>query len=361
MSVETRPSGAGRWTKCSAAPLFASRSGPQPDSDPAREGTCAAWVGDLALKNQVLRCADLVGECHENGWEVTAEMAGHIQSYVDMVKSEGGIISAERFVRLSPLVAGTLDASAMMSDGVLRVRDLKYGFQLVEADTEQLVIYGGALAAELMAAGEHIDTVVTEIYQPRGFHSEGIHRCHAWPVDVILDRCKWIIGRAEECHKPNPLATPGRHCLNCEGASGCEALASTAANIVTLAQSTGHRMMTPAEMAGRLAYLRDAKKIIDAAAAAVETEALARHMAGENIPGWSLKERLGNRKFTASREVIEVLTGIDPVKTVDMSPAEFKAAGASEMQLGVLSRRPTIGHKLTPLDAKELARQFKRE
>ena len=47
--IETRPSAAHRWTKCSAAPLFASRAGPQPTSDPAREGTCAAWVAELML------------------------------------------------------------------------------------------------------------------------------------------------------------------------------------------------------------------------------------------------------------------------------------------------------------------------
>ena len=32
MTIETRPSAAYRWTKCSAAPLFASRAGPQPAS-----------------------------------------------------------------------------------------------------------------------------------------------------------------------------------------------------------------------------------------------------------------------------------------------------------------------------------------
>ena len=52
MTIETRPSAAHRWTKCSAAPLFASRAGPQPTSDPAREGTCAAWVAELLLTDQ---------------------------------------------------------------------------------------------------------------------------------------------------------------------------------------------------------------------------------------------------------------------------------------------------------------------
>lgn len=361
VKVETRPSGASRWTKCSAAPLFASRAGPQPESDPAREGTCAAWVGDLVLKKQVLRCIDLLGEFHENGWEVDLEMCGHIQGYVDMIHSKSGLISTERFVHLSPLVAGTLDNSASFIDGVLRVRDLKYGFKLIEADAEQLVIYGGALAAELIDTGAPIRKVVTEIYQPRGFHSAGIHRRHEWTVADIWKRCNWICGRAEECHKPNPIATPGNHCTDCDGAAGCEALAATGANLALMVESTNHRQMTATEMGQRLAMLRAAKKIIDAAASACETEALARHTGSDPIPGWGLKERKGQRKFTYGMKAVEGLTRIRPYKEKQMTPTELKAAGATERQLNLISTRPTIGHKLEPLDNRDLIAQFKKD
>ena len=301
----------------------------------------------------------MVGEFHANGWEVDKEMAGHIQSYVDMITSEGGDIHAERFVRLSPLVAGTLDNSASVLDGTLRVRDLKYGFQLVEPDAEQLVIYGGALAVEILKAGGRVSRVVTEIYQPRGFHPDGIHRRHEWSCGEIFERVNWIARQAEECHKPNPIATPGPHCSNCEGATGCAALAATGVNIAAMVQSTRHRAMSAGEIAIRLAQLRQAKKIIDAAASALEAEALSRHTNGDAIPGWGLVQKKGHRKFVCGPNAVKALTGIDGTKTVNKTPAELKADGATDGQLKVLTTRPPIGHKLAPLDTKDLQRQFK--
>ena len=369
--VETRPSGANRWTKCSAAPLFASRSPEQPDNDPAREGTCAAWVAELVLKNQVLRATDLLGECHANGWQVDLEMCGHVQGYVDMIRADGGLISTERHVRLSPLVAGTLDNAASFinipapTNGpphvVLRVRDFKYGFKLIEPDSPQVVIYAGALMNESIAQGMQVREVWTEIYQPRGFHPDGIHRRKKWDPAELSAQCEWIKQRAEECHKPNPVATPGSHCIDCEAATGCATLQMTAVNILTHVNDDRFSEKTPQELSNQLTFLREAKKIVTAATSATETEALTRHQSGERIPGYYMKERFGHKKLTAGRNAIKALTGVDPVKEVLMSPAELKAAGVNDRQLSLLSRKPPIGHKLEPLDQDELKRDFERK
>lgn len=359
--IETRPSGANRWTKCSAAPLFASRSTPQPDNDPAREGTCAAWVAELVLTGQVLRAADLLDERHLNGWQVDLEMCGHVQDYVDMICADGGLISTERHVRLSPLVAGTLDNAASFINGVLKIRDFKYGFKLIESNSTQLMIYAGALMNESIAQGMQVREVWTEIYQPRGFHPNGIHRRTVWnPVDLET-RCKWIVERAEECHKPNPVATPGPHCIDCEGATGCATLQATAVNLLTYVNDDRFSEKTPQELSNQLTFLREAKKIITAAASATETEALTRFKAGERMPGYYMQERFGHKKLTAGRETVKALTGVDPVKEVMMSPAELKAAGVSNRQLSLLSHKPSIGHKLAPLDQDELKRDFERK
>ena len=101
--IETRPSAAHRWTKCSAAPLFASRAGPQPTSDAAREGTCAAWVAELMLTDQPVE----VGMMHENGWEVDPDMIGHMQEYADIcragsTKTARAVGSTGRLIRSAP-------------------------------------------------------------------------------------------------------------------------------------------------------------------------------------------------------------------------------------------------------------------
>jgi len=352
MTIETRPSAAHRWTKCSAAPLFASRAGPQPTSDAALEGTCAAWVAELMLTDQPVE----VGMAHPNGWEVDADMIGHMQDYADICRADGGQMWVEEYVTLSNRIAGTLDF-ASLSGGVLTVRDLKYGFRLVAPDSPQLIVYAAAI---LIAAPCPVRTIRTEIYQPRGFHQDGPRRWIEWTPDQIRAKAKWIIERAEECYKPDPIATPGDHCLYCDGAVGCVALQQTTATALAIAEMTGHRDRTPFEMSQSLHFYRNALEIIKAAANATEVEAEARAKRGERLPGWRLLPRFGNTRVKASPAAIKALTGKDATKVVPMNVGDLKLAGLTEAQLSLITERPTTGHKLAPLDPDTLTRQLNR-
>jgi len=351
MTIETRPSAAHRWTKCSAAPLFASRAGPQPTSDAAREGTCAAWVAELMLTNQPVD----VGMTHENGWEVDADMICHMREYADICRADGGEMWAEKRVRLNPRIAGTADCITLV-DGVLTVRDLKYGFRLVAPDSLQLIIY----AAAMVAGTPSVTSIRTEIYQPRGFHQDGPRRWIDWTPDQIRAKAEWIIQRAEECYNPDPIATPGDHCLYCDGAVGCVALQQTTATALAIAEMTGHRDRTPFEMSQALHFYRNALEIITAAAKATEVEAEARAKRGERLPGWGLLPRFGNTRVKASPAAVKALTGKDATKIVPMNVGDLKLAGLTEAQLSIITERPTIGHKLTTLDQDTLTRQLNR-
>jgi len=349
--IETRPSAAHRWTKCSAAPLFASRAGPQPTSDAAREGTCAAWVAELMLTDQPVN----VGMTHENGWEVDAEMIGHIQAYADICREDSGAMWVEERITLTDRIAGTPDCVTLDGDGVLTVRDLKYGFRLVSPDSPQLIIYAAALLQP-----EPVHTIRTEIYQPRGFHRDGPRRWIDWTPDEIRTAAAWIIERADECYKPDPIATPGEHCLYCAGASGCVALQQTTATALTIAEMTGHRDRSPDEMSQALHFYRNAVEIITAAAKATEAEAEARLKRGERLPGWGLTPRLGNTRVKATPDAIKALTGLDATKTVPMNVGDLRAAGLTDAQLSIITERPNIGHRLEPLDQETLIRQLNR-
>ncbi len=352
MTIETRPSAAHRWTKCSAAPLFASRAGPQPTSDADMEGTCAAWVAKLMLTDQPVE----VGMTHKNGWEVDPDMIDHMQDYADICRADGGEMWVEEHVTLSPTISGT-PASVTLADGVLTVRDLKYGFRLVEPDSPQLIIYAAAI---LLAPPETIDTIRTEIYQPRGFHQDGPRRWKDWTPDEIRAKAAWIIKRADECYKPDPIATPGSHCLYCDGAVGCVALQQTTATALAIAEMTGHRDRTAFDMAQALHFYRNALEIISAAAKATEVEAEARAKRGERLPGWGLLPRFGNTRVTASPSAIKALTGKDATKVVPMNVSDLKLAGLTEAQLSLITERPTTGQRLAVLDSDTLTRQLNR-
>ena len=181
----------------------------------------------------------------------------------------------------------------------------------------------------------------------------GVQTC-ALPIS------KWIIERAEECYKPDPIATPGDHCLYCDGAVGCVALQQTTVAALAIAEMTGHRDRTPAEMAQALHFYRNALEIIKAAAKATEVEAEARAKRGERLPGWGLLPRLGNTRVKASPAAIRALTGKDATKVVPMNVGDLKLAGLTEAQLSLITERPTTGHKLAALDQDTLTRQLNR-
>jgi len=160
--------------------------------------------------------------------------------------------------------------------------------------------------------------------------------------------------------KPDPIATPGDHCLYCDGAVGCVALQQTTATALAIAETTGHRDRTPTEMAQALHFYRNALEIIKAAAKATEVEAEARAKRGERLPGWGITTRYGTSRVSKPPHVIKALTGKDATKTVPMNIGELRAAGLTKAQLAVITEQPTTGFKLEPLDPDTLARQLNR-
>jgi hypothetical protein len=148
--------------------------------------------------------------------------------------------------------------------------------------------------------------------------------------------------------------------LYCDGAVGCVALQQTTATALAIAEMTGHRDRTPAEMAQALHFYRNALEIIKAAAKATEVEAEARAKRGERLPGWGITTRYGTSRVSKPPHVIKALTGKDATKTVPMNIGELRAAGLTKAQLAVITEQPTTGFKLEPLDPDTLARQLNR-
>lgn len=357
--VNLRPSASYRWTRCPASPSFEERTTPEPDSDAAREGTCAAWVADCVLKDIAPSTKEMVGLTHPNGWLVTPDMAFHIQRYVDLIRSYGGSVSAEQFVRLTDFIAGTLDTSiaAEAEASILRVKDLKYGMQIVEVfENPQLLIYAGA---ELMRLGHppHVTEVEVAIYQPRAFHPEGIHRVWKMTTAELWERLRWIVERGNECQKPNPIATPGPQCDHCKARSSCAALAFSNYRNFQIVEDHRQRHMTAEELTAELDFLDDASRLLKARKSAVEAEALQR-MKTEHITGWTVESGKGNRVFKYDPETVRVMTGFDPSKVVTVTPAELERMGASPDAVNALSRRPDTGFKLKRMTKNYLAKVF---
>lgn len=326
--------------------------------DPAREGTCAAWVAEKVLAGEVERCADLIGESHENGWLVEAEMARLIQKYVDFIRADGGDIHTERKVRLNPMIEGTPDAFAVYADGWLKVKDLKYGYAVVEPyRNTQVSIYAGAIVRKLEARGHRVSRVEIGIYQPRAWHPEGVYRRWViWP-EQLMEFVREIELAGHDCQDLTSRATPGHHCQHCPAAARCTALAHSIYRGYQTVTDNRAQQMTPEEMVQELDFLDRISTMIEARKKAVETEAMARMRRAEHFPGYAIDyERFGNRKFNVDPEIVKAITGIDPfMDAKPCTPAELIRRGSDrgidiEDTVNTLSSRPRIPPKLVKMN-----------
>lgn len=130
--AELSPSSAERWMVCPGS-VAASRGKPDSSSSFADEGTAAHYMAE-----QILRGADgttLVGQCADNGVEMTADMLTEVLKYTsyvqDVVRATGGTLLVEQRLPIGFLTGeddahGTSDV-VILAGSELIVIDLKFG------------------------------------------------------------------------------------------------------------------------------------------------------------------------------------------------------------------------------------------
>ena len=353
-----RPSSAHIWINCPGYPTLAATLPPEAPSDPAREGTCAAWVAEMVLTGAAPDTNAMIGQQHENGWLVDRAMARHIQGYVDMLRAYRGPVQAERRVTLNSLIAGTPDSFAVCSDGMLRVDDLKYGYEIVEPSTPQVLIYAGALYRMLIGNGVVITSVRLGIYQPRAFHPSGIYRYRSMTVAELTAAIERVERAGEATQSPMAMCISGPHCRRCDAAAKCSAVAHEVYRAVTQMHHAQERHMTATEMARELDFLDMAEAMFKGRRDAVHAEAEARMQRGEAIVGWHMEQGYGQRRWKFNAATVAMMTGVDPTAGKMVTPAELERNGADPDIVASLTEVPRLKAKLKPVPEGFLAQKF---
>jgi hypothetical protein len=346
-----RPSQASFWGNCAAFHRFTENIPDGPGTDAAREGTCAAWVAEVMLNGGTVA----EGDAHANGWIVTDYMLNDVSEYVELVRSLGGSVTAEKFVTASenPLIAGTMDSSvSVRAARTLHTIDLKYGRGVVEhVGNKQTVPY--AWGDFITYPPGTFDVIKLSIYQPRAFHRDGTFRTWTLTPEQLHAEFTKLWSMAVEGEKPDSLATPGEHCRYCPAATRCVALIDTAHHRAEIIQSRDMREMTAKELANELDFILESEKIIKAHSDAIKAEAEARGRT-ENIPGWGFEQTYGNRVFSESGTTVHLFTGVDPWKPSLVTPAELERRGADKERVKKITKRAATGMKLVRSNIEQL-------
>lgn len=298
-------SSAHRWLACPGSVALAAQM-PETESVYAAEGTLAHAVAERALTHPHRTVADAVTQVMAGGTLAgglecpdPTELATYVGVYVEAVRLHPGLPFTEMRVDFSHVVPGgfgTADRVTVDIDrGHLVVSDLKYGrgVRVDAAGNPQLRLYAEGAATELEALGVDIQTITTEIHQPRLDHisTEDLTRADltAWCETVVRPA-------ALAAREPSAPFVPGdAQCRFCPAAAHCRARADW---VQALAVDGFGVVQDPQRVSdGELAALLERIAALRAWANAIEERAFAVLQAGGDLPGWKLVEGRANRTW----------------------------------------------------------------
>jgi len=334
------PSAAHRWMKCPGS-VNLSEGVDSPDTEHSLLGTFAHTVAAKALL-EMIPAAKLVGHQEADKKHVVdAEMAKHLQLYLDAVNGTARMVGVtpkvEVKVFLSKGCNGTSDAIVYGED-TLDVFDLKYGAgHLVEAtNNPQLEIYAiGALLRLSIEEIKKITSVTLHIVQPRRPDADGqVWRSSTMTTAELFERRKVIEAAGRATTLPDAPLVSGDHCTFCLVKNTCPRLREDGLAVARVAFSGGAvvgeppeaELMTPEQLGAVL----DKVDTLEAWISAVRAQAQ-KVSATTKVPGFKLVQRLSNRRWIDEVKAQSALeaAGIDP-----FAPREIISPAAAEKLLG---------------------------
>ena len=339
------PSGAHRWLNCHGS-VFAESKHPDETSEYAAEGSAAHTVAEECLK-EGKEAKELVGTVIEaDGFEFTvdAEMAGHVQQYVDYcrgVKCDEAMI--ETVVDYSHLIFGGEKAYGTadflgFTDRVMTVVDFKYG-KGVEVRAEgnpQMRLYALGALSEYEFMYPDIGKIRMVVHQPRLGNVDVALMDHRelveWGRDIVTPASKAIAGLTTE-----PERTPGDWCQFCRARADCPARLKlldepqfdAASEFEALDEPVGDIVST-----AHLTHLLPKLPAIEALCKDLRDTALQRILAGEDVPGWKAVESRSNRAWADAGKAETALRNCKDIKARDMYTKKLVGPPGAEKVLG---------------------------
>jgi hypothetical protein len=297
------PSGADRWVACPAS-VWMEKDLPRTSSRAADEGSAAHELADICLTDGKQPSEFIGCQFHDfPDWPVTDEMAEHVATYCDMVRSIGGVLLPEDRVSIAHITGetdagGTSDAVILIDDEIVIV-DLKYGMGVrVDAENNrQMLMYADAVRESLDGLATTAQRVRMVICQPRLNHvSEWVLTLPelADHIVEIAKVAKVALALSKRATLPPISAfSPGeKQCRFCKAQSQCPALTSL---VLDAFESGEPDSATPAP---DLSVLMDKIDLIEPWCKAVRAEVERRLLAGKDVDGYKLvKGKKGNRQW----------------------------------------------------------------
>jgi hypothetical protein len=304
------PSSSKRWMNCPGSlalidKVYESSGKPGTNSEAAL-GTASHLLLEKCL-NEHLEPWEFIGYTVKVGFyefPVDDDMVASVQMTIDLVRKKmelpGAVLYVETALEydLDPDVFGMGDILIVVPDHGVIVIDHKNGRGVaVEPSDSQLKMYGKmgldmAIAKGFTFGGaEHDPIVELWISQPRKPHPDGVQRMH-WMRASELN--EWwdneLLPAIVAAKEGNAILSAGSWCRFCPAQNICPAVkgevdeVKVVSDVSVLSNEELARLLTKSEMI---------RKYLDS----IAKEGYQRAVNGDNIPGYKLVHKKGNRVF----------------------------------------------------------------
>lgn len=254
------------------------------------------------------------------------------------------------------------------STGELVVWDAKYGHKRVEAfENWQLITYVMGILRYLGIDGhadQHIK-VSLRVAQPRVFHRDG---CIArWDVTAsdLRGYFNTLIEAANESYSDDAKCVTSSECFYCPARYACDAFRDNTMGLVDQVGDVTGSSLSGHELSIQLRILQRASKQVKALLSSYEEQAIAQLRNGEQLPGYSIEQGKGRKRWKKDTPVDEIimmgeLMGVDPRKPVDLdTPTKLIKLGIDEAVINLYSETPSTGLKLVEMSGAKLRNIFR--
>jgi hypothetical protein len=286
-----------------------------------------------------------------NGFTVDDEMAGHVQTYLDLVREDRELYDdlhgAETRIHLSWIhedMFGTADSHAGKLRRKLVVHDFKYGAGIaVDAiENRQGLYYVIGVAARYNFDFEEYEFVIV---QPRAFHPDGPIRRWSFSKDRLKEyerELKVGMDRVEKARAADDIMAylkPGDHCRWCAAAIDCPGLLRKMELAVfedfdPVNDDILSVTPTPPEELpmDRLIMALEFGDILESWIKSVRSHAYRMAEEGNPPPGYKLVQKYGRRKWkdeSKAKGIFEMM-GFPEADIVDKPPPKLKSPAQIE-------------------------------
>ena len=254
------------------------------------------------------------------------------------------------------------------STGELVIWDAKYGHKRVEAfENWQLIAYAFGIlrALEIDGHAEQHIRVSLRVAQPRVFHRDG---CIArWDVTAsdLRSYFNTLIAAANESYSDSAKCVTSESCFYCPARYACDAFRDNTMGLIDQVGAVTGSSLSGHELSIQLRILQRASKQVKALLSSYEEQAIAQLRNGEQLPGYSIEQGYGRKRWKKDTPVDEIimmgeLMGVDPRKPVDLdTPTKLIKLGIDASVINLYSETPSTGLKLVEMSGAKLRNIFR--